>query len=568
MAGPGASRRPKLSLQTKPMPGSQVRTRRSALANADPKSPTTFNTLSNVYMTAIERSTPTQVTPLTAIKMQQQPLKLRTDAATLHPHQNPTLLQPTFPNALPDTPLSANPLSPGQPMDIVFPSQQMTATPPLSAGATDASGHRPFSFAESSEATKNAGNPHAPSSPAQARRRAIYSAFGAAAAAAAGGIQRAPYTRNRSLHSILRNSPLPPASAAAADARSPVSPRRQSRRLQERAARRVGYESPLTQTITTEKYTQSHIDLLLAEEAGMAGAASPTADADADAESDSLVMTAAEARDGGQTPGPFEDMRRRMTGLAATGAAAENSPLLSPRTEGGVRKRGSSSGAANCRRRKEKRRKWVWTIGNHDEEEGDAVRRRRGGEGDAGAAVRTGGERPTASSSLSSDVDISTPRASSRPILALPMPPPLPPPRLSIDASVSVREAERTPEPVTAVQISVEAAESQLRPESGLRRPADDDCMDVDMDVDMSSGDDSAAADNDKDDKDDSSRATTPYSMEIDLATPVVTLPEKAAPENRREESERLTSLGPGTAEPESGTTRRGTPIPPDLVTA
>ena len=145
----------------------------------------TFNTLSNVYVTAIERSTPTQATPLTAIKMQQQPLKLRTDVATLHPHQNPTLLHPTFPNALPDTPLSANPLSPGQPMDIVFPSQQMTATPPLSAGASDASGQRPFNFAESSEATKNTGNnPYVPSSPAQARRRAIYSAFGAAAAAA------------------------------------------------------------------------------------------------------------------------------------------------------------------------------------------------------------------------------------------------------------------------------------------------------------------------------------------------------------------------------------------------
>lgn len=540
------------------MPGSQVRTRRSALANADPKSPTTFNTLSNVYVTAIERSTPTQATPLTAIKMQQQPLKLRTDVATLHPHQNPTLLHPTFPNTLPNTPLSANPLSPGQPMDIVFPSQQMTATPPLSAGASDASGQRPFNFAESSEATKNAGNnPYVPSSPAQARRRAIYSAFGAAAAAA-GGIQRAPYTRNRSLHSILRNSPLPPASAAAADARSPVSPRRQSRRLQERAARRVGYESPLTQTITTEKYTQSHIDLLLAEEAGMEGASPTAADAGPD-NSSSLVMTAAESRDGGQTPGPFEDMRRRMTGLTATGAAvAENSPLLSPRTEGGVRKR-SSSGAAHCRRRKEKRRKWVWTIGNHeDDEEGESVGRRRSAEGNDSAAVHISEEGPTASSSLDAD----TPRASSRPILALPPPPP-PPPRLSIDASA--RGAERTPEPVTAVQISVEAAEVQSR-------PTESDCMDMDMDVEMSSGDDSAAVDNDIDD-DESSRATTPYSMEIDLATPVATLSEKKEPEGRREEEpERLASLGSSTTESEpgsgTGTTRRDTPIPPDLVTA
>ena len=545
MAGPEAPRRPKLSLQTKSIPSSQVRTRKSMLANADPKSPTTFNTLSNVYVTAIERSTPTQSTPLTAIKM--QPLKLRTDAATLN--QQHRTLQPTFANTLPDTPLSANPLSPGQPMDMVFPSQQMTATPPLSAGASDNSGQLSFSFADS-EAAKSVGSPRAPASPVQSRRRAIYSAFGTAAAAA----NRAPYSRNRALHSILRNSPLPPSSAVpGAEARSPVSPRRQSRRLQERAARRVGYESPLTQTITTEKYTQSHIDLLLAEMSPHT--ASPVAGtADSDTMLDFVAPTStAETRDGGQTPGPFEEMRRRMTGLGTGGpaTAAAESPVLSPRTEGGIRKRSNSGGS--WRRRKEKRRKWVWTIGNQedDEEDGGVGQGRRRSSGTAnGPAMRAVKEAVAAS--LSSEADASTPRASSQSTVSA-QPPPLPP-RLIIDSGP---RDERTPEPITAVKISVEATGTESEPQA-----TDSDCMDVDM----SEGDDGASvsADDSNDSGSDSSRATTPYSMEIDLVTPTVAGSQAKA---SGRETERPGSLDPGAAEMDtSGSTRRDTPIPPDLV--
>jgi hypothetical protein len=54
-----------------------------------------------------------------------------------------------------------------------------------------------------------------------------------------------------------------------------------------------------------------------------------------------------ETRDGGQTPGPFEEMRRRMAGLGS-----ESDP------ETPLRKR----------KRREKKRRWVWTIGVNEEE--------------------------------------------------------------------------------------------------------------------------------------------------------------------------------------------------------
>ncbi|KAI0389203.1 hypothetical protein F5Y17DRAFT_141498 [Xylariaceae sp. FL0594] len=324
MPGPEKPGRPRLSLQTKPSHGIGHRTR-AMIANADPKSPTAFNTLSNVYVTAIERSTPTQSTPVTAIRLPQS-LKLQTDQAALRSHQ--TRVQTPYAAVLPDTPLSANPTSPAAHMDIVYPSV-ITATPPLSAGAVDPA-LAAFSFSP-----VEARCPMVPSSPdGQTRRRVNYAGFGPSV--------KAPYTRNRSLHSILRNSPLP------SSAKSPVSPRRQSLRLQERAARRVGYESPLTQTITTERYTRSHIDLLAEE-------ASPYTPSPLPEDSDmvldlAMAYSGQETRDGGQTPGPFEEMRRRMTNLAT------ETPILSPR-QGGVRKQ----------RRKEKKRKWVWTIGKEDE---------------------------------------------------------------------------------------------------------------------------------------------------------------------------------------------------------
>jgi hypothetical protein len=125
-----------------------------------------------------------------------------------------------------------------------------------------------------------------------------------------------------------------------------MSPTRVSKRLAERAAKRVGYNNPLTQTITNNKYVKSHIDLL-AEEASPYSATDPEAGV---LETLDLTMayTGDETRDGGQTPGPFEEMRRRMAGLGA------ESDTETP----GTRKR----------KRKEKKRQWIWTIGTNEED--------------------------------------------------------------------------------------------------------------------------------------------------------------------------------------------------------
>ncbi|KAI2620224.1 hypothetical protein GGS26DRAFT_316791 [Hypomontagnella submonticulosa] len=343
MAGPESSKRPRLSLQTKPSPGPSTRSSRT-MANVDPKSPTGFNTLSNIYVTAIERSTPVQSTPITAINLL-QPLKLQTDSESLK--TRPPRVDTPYTAVLPDTPLSANPKSPAQQMDMVFPST-MTATPPLSAGPVESTESSKFTFAPA-DSTKQT----VPRSPAQARRRVIYAPFGTPA--------KAPYSRDKSLHSILRNSPLPPSSA-----RSPISPMRQSRRLQEKAARHVGYMSPLTQTIATETYIKSHVDLLADDASPYTP--SPVAE-DCDMALDlAMAYTGEETRDGGDTPGPFEEMRRRMTSLGT------ETPMLSPRPEG-VRKR----------KKKEKRRKWVWTIGQDDDEN----------ESGAIAALKAAGETST-----------------------------------------------------------------------------------------------------------------------------------------------------------------------------
>lgn len=131
--------------------------------------------------------------------------------------------------------------------------------------------------------------------------------------------------------------------------------------MQEKAARRVAYNSPLEQTITTSFYIKSHVDLLAED-------SNPNSPASIGKEPDSgldvaLAYTAEETRDGGQTPGPFEEMRRRMAGLAAS------SPLSPSGGGGGIRKR----------KRKEKKRRWVWTLGKDEGEEG--------GDAEVGGAV-------------------------------------------------------------------------------------------------------------------------------------------------------------------------------------
>jgi len=62
-----------------------------------------------------------------------------------------------------------------------------------------------------------------------------------------------------------------------------------------------------------------------------------------------MEYTGDETRDGGHTPGPFEEMRRRMA----------DSGLESP--------------ARRRRKRKEKKRKWEWTITNVDSEATEGV---------------------------------------------------------------------------------------------------------------------------------------------------------------------------------------------------
>ncbi|KAL2160079.1 hypothetical protein VTH06DRAFT_1734 [Thermothelomyces fergusii] len=339
-------KRPRLSLQIKALAnGPSVRTSRYLAAAVDVTSPTAFNTLSNVYATAVDRSTPIQEAPPTARPATRRPmLKLQTRdvAASGNSAMGGHLL---------DTPLTARTVFPAVAKPVVFPSAMtatatatVTATPPLSAQPYDQGGAHVFAFDGPlpPDASPSAQQPTQNSSAGPDKRRTTMPV---------GSGAKLPYTHPRSLRSILRNSPLPPSGA-----RSPESPRRQSRRLQEKARRRVAYHSPLEQEITTTRYTKSHIDLLAEEERTPI---SPSASSSSD-DGDSLDLAMADStRDGGHTPGPFEEMRRRTAGMHASSPAA-----LSP-TGGGIRKRGGG-------RRREKKRRWVWTIGQ-DEDGEDAA---------------------------------------------------------------------------------------------------------------------------------------------------------------------------------------------------
>src|SRR5690349_1936222 len=76
-------KRPRLSLQIKALAnGGSGRTSRCVAAAVDVKSPTAFNTLSNVYATAVDRSTPVQENPPTAILGRRPVLRLQTKDAT------------------------------------------------------------------------------------------------------------------------------------------------------------------------------------------------------------------------------------------------------------------------------------------------------------------------------------------------------------------------------------------------------------------------------------------------------------------------------------------------------
>lgn len=357
MATPqGNPSRPKLRINTSQATTSKFPSARK-IAMVDPKDPTALNTLSNVYASIIDHNhrTAIQPDPVTAININTRQPFQAANGDQRHPqaHTPYAAHGPT----LPDTPLTAHPKSPMNNPEFVFPSALMTATPPLSAGAVDNNAPT-FTFTPadmSRKLTLNTNIPkpvnyEAPRTPQQARQLPAMTT----------PPNNPPYTHPRTLHSILRNSPLPPSTARVA-----ASPRRQSVRLQQKAAKRVGYNNPLTQTIVNSKYVFSHVDLLAED-------ASPSPMSPTEREQDMASLDAEMAsmegntRDGGMTPGPLEDMRRKMAGLGAS----------SPLTEsGGVKKR----------RRREKKRQWAWTI-NTDEDPDDEV-------GGAIAAIRAAAER-------------------------------------------------------------------------------------------------------------------------------------------------------------------------------
>ena len=499
-------KRPRLSLQIKALStGPSVRTSRALAAVVDPKSPTSFNTLSNVYSTAVDRSTPVVTEPVTAINMfathpksQQPQLRLRThDVTKDRPNTTP------YTARLPETPLTAQPLSPPVAMEVMFPST-MTATPPMSAGPVESAATAVFSFSPMDTARLFPNIAPSPS-PRTPRRRTTFPTGMAG--------RSLPYVHPRALHSILRNSPLPPKSTV-----TPTSPRRQSLRLQEKAARRVGYESPLTQTITTNKYTKSHIDLLFEE-------ASPYSPSPLDNPEKALDLTTAytgdETRDGGQTPGPFEEMRRRLAGLVtSTPVSAVPGPPSAVSSAGGIRKR----------KRKDKKRRWVWTIGQ--EEDDDEL-------GGAMAAVKAAASNPKRQSATV-------------PVLGPPAPPPRAsrPPRAAPPLAVDVMAAIAETAPPEIITPSIEHDPDPAFGHSG--------------DIEMS---DTCSVVSELTD-----RAITPgLDMDLDMITPTVTRRMRHGSEPRRRlGSSRLGSERLGSEDlfnPETGN-RRDTPIPADLLAA
>ena len=324
------SKRPRLSLQIKTTSLPAARSARGV--PLDLSDPTAFNTLSNAYVSVVERTNPLHSEPITAINTLQN-FSITTPAEykdSKHRVSTPYVA------SYPETPITATSTSPPQQLRINFPSA-MTATPPLSAGPNESNATHAFPFS-AADVSKNSNSQQGrpPTEGRVEQRRISYLAI---------PFQEPPYPHPQTpLHSILRNSPLPPKRVII-----PPSPRRQSLRLLERAARKVGYNSPLTQEITTSKYTKSHRDLLLEE----ASPRSPAVQLSAVNISVDLVkaFTANEIEDGGQTPGPDATMHQFMSGLGT------GTPLAAA-TPSGIRKR----------KRREKKRTWLWTIGQEDEQ--------------------------------------------------------------------------------------------------------------------------------------------------------------------------------------------------------
>lgn len=518
-------KRPRLSLQIKTIAnGPNLRGSRTVAAAVNPTSPTAFNTLSNVYVTAIDRAT-----PVTAINTSaSQSLKIQTQDLNKEQHHGS---HTPYASTYLDTPLTAQPLSPGAiaPAPVQFPST-MTATPPLSSGPVDDKDPKPFSFSAEDTAGTPAGGasgpywaqggfpPSSASTPTgTSRRRATLPL----SVANSSGLSL-PYVRNRSLHSILRNSPLPPPTA-----KTPISPRRQSLRLAEKAARRVGYGSPIEQEITTNEYVRSHIDLL-ADEVSPRSATSPsgitapgaaaagTASAGVSSPMDQMVLdttmayTGDETRDGGQTPGPFEEMRRRMAGLVTRTPTSPTVPSTSS-PSGGIRKR---------RKTRETKRRWVWTIGTQED---DADDREVGG---AIAAIRAAAR--AQAQAAGQPISTTDGGAAPAPAAAAPMAPP----------PVVVEPVAQSPMeiPTPSIETFDEAAHE---------------------DVVMSESDAEAETETEAAEGSGGALAVS-TDMEVDLVTPTVARRSNAHLRSVRQDSEGLFNSETGS--------RRDTPIPADLI--
>lgn len=410
-------------------------------------------------------------------------------------------------------------------MEIQFPST-MTATPPLSAGPVDSAVSGAFTFSPrdiSSARALNNWSSNMMASPRTPARRVVAPANNFAAKAL-------PYNHQRGIHSILRNSPLPPRTAT-----TPISPRRQSARLAEKAARRVAYHNPLTQTITTNRYTRSHIDLLC-EEASPYSPANPAEDPEVVLDL-TMAYTGDETRDGGQTPGPFEEMRRRMAGLATR----------SPTSAGGIRKR----------KKKEKKRRWVWTIGNKEEEldEGEI--------GGAMAAIKAAEAKgtivPTIAAPLPPAPTLAVPTLTI-PGPARPMRKPSLPPQLKVSIAVAQHNLVAPPEIITP------SIESDMSENMMMDVEMSDSCS-VDSTTD---GEEGYASNHEENEGDITARVMgpgylgrglTPQNMDVDMVTP--TVPRKS-PQPKRLGSVRLMSEGLETV---TGV-RGDTPIPAELLAA
>ncbi|KFY69345.1 hypothetical protein V498_10484, partial [Pseudogymnoascus sp. VKM F-4517 (FW-2822)] len=304
-------KRPRLSLQIK-TPSAPVTLNKSSTAlkaDIDPSSPTALNTLSNAYAAAISLASPlpvsaapTTTTSFSANTARPKSLRLVTSAtpqtALLPSHriQTPgpfTVVYPDTPTTFSQapTPVTAHPdvslqapftFTPPQSAHPSSPSSTLATGTSIST-ATAATTTAPSTAPTTSHLSRTnvsitaalAPSPF-PSSPRTPRRRAT---------TGSSTPYKAPYTHPRSLRSILRNSPLPARTAGTVS-------------TAEKGGRRVGYDNPLTQTITTERYVKSHVELLGEEEAAGEGG-------EVEAETGiEAVMAYGDTRDGGQTPGP------------------------------------------------------------------------------------------------------------------------------------------------------------------------------------------------------------------------------------------------------------------------